>query len=220
MPLLPSAAAVSVGAAAAAPRTMTERRRPGAASGAACHPAAACITPHRHVGRRSAVRHYCVNAQSASFAGPRSAPPHSGSACPTSPKGVHAHLAQHVVQQRLAQQHAVSHVLDHRLLAGAVLKADGVADLRAQEGGGECMPSEGWRWRAGRCIVGASWRTAEVASCGALVRRRDGCTRKFACIPASHHPWIRHATCSCMSDRQLAAAYWAGCSRQLLHSSL
>ncbi len=40
-----------------------------------------------------------------------------------------AHLAEHVVQQRLAQQHAVGHVLDHRLLAGAVLKADGIADL-------------------------------------------------------------------------------------------
>lgn len=62
----------------------------------------------------------------------RASPP--GSACPTSPKGVHAHLAQHVVQQRLAQQHAIGHVLDHRLLAGAVLKPNGVADLREQGG--------------------------------------------------------------------------------------
>jgi hypothetical protein len=39
------------------------------------------------------------------------------------------HLAEHVIQQRFTQQHAVSHVLDHRLLAGAVLETDGVANL-------------------------------------------------------------------------------------------
>jgi len=44
----------------------------------------------------------------------------------------HAVGAEPVVQQRLAQEHAVRHVLDHRLGPGAVLEADGVAHLRAR----------------------------------------------------------------------------------------
>lgn len=34
--------------------------------------------------------------------------------------------------QELPQQHAVSHVLDQGLVGGAVLKADGVADLHGR----------------------------------------------------------------------------------------
>lgn len=39
-------------------------------------------------------------------------------------------LAELVVDQTLSQQHAVRHVLDDRLWAGAVLETDGVAHLR------------------------------------------------------------------------------------------
>ena len=44
-----------------------------------------------------------------------------------------------VVEQRLAQEHAVGHVLDDRVLGRAVLEADAVAHLLAQAGkvGGE-----------------------------------------------------------------------------------
>ena len=39
-------------------------------------------------------------------------------------------LTQLLVQQRLSQQHAICHILDHCLWPCAVLEADGVADLQ------------------------------------------------------------------------------------------
>ena len=39
-------------------------------------------------------------------------------------------LTQLLVQQRLSQQHAICHVLDHRLWSCAVLKANGIANLQ------------------------------------------------------------------------------------------
>jgi len=44
-------------------------------------------------------------------------------------KDDHTVVPQHVIQQTLPQQHAISHVLDVSLWAGAVLKADRVPDL-------------------------------------------------------------------------------------------
>lgn len=44
-------------------------------------------------------------------------------------EGVLAHVR---VDQTLPLQHSMRHVLDHRLCAGAVLKADGVAHLKSR----------------------------------------------------------------------------------------
>jgi hypothetical protein len=44
-------------------------------------------------------------------------------------------LLELVVQQALTQQHAVSHILDVRLWAGAVLETDGITNLHGTHTG-------------------------------------------------------------------------------------